>query len=53
MCSNTKLWLKNYNMQPRLGYQRVDKAVPLQAVEALGGEEIQLLHIFYFGTRWG
>jgi hypothetical protein len=29
------------------------KAVPLHAMEALGGEEIELLLILDLGTRWG
>jgi hypothetical protein len=29
------------------------KAVPLHAMEALGGEEVQLLLIHDLGTRWG
>jgi hypothetical protein len=29
------------------------KAVPLHAMEALGGEEVYLLLILDLGTRWG
>jgi hypothetical protein len=29
------------------------KAVPLHAMEALGGEEVYLLLIHDLGTRWG
>jgi hypothetical protein len=29
------------------------KAVPLHAMEALGGEDVQLLLILDLGTRWG
>jgi hypothetical protein len=31
----------------------VKKAVPLHAMVALGGEEVQLLLILDLGTRWG
>jgi hypothetical protein len=29
------------------------KSVPLHAMEALGGDEVQLLLILDLGTRWG
>jgi hypothetical protein len=32
---------------------KASKAVPLYALEALGGEEVQLLLILNLGTRWG
>jgi hypothetical protein len=31
----------------------VKQAVPLHAMEALGGEEVYLLLIHDLGTRWG
>jgi hypothetical protein len=32
---------------------KAGKAVPLHAMEALGGEEVELLLILYLGIRWG
>jgi hypothetical protein len=32
---------------------KAGKAVPLHAMEALGGEEVQLLLILDLGTIWG
>jgi hypothetical protein len=34
-------------------YIYISKAVPLHAMEALGGEEVYLLLILDIGSRWG
>jgi hypothetical protein len=40
---------RKYNREP---FQPKAKAVPLHAMQALGGEEVQLLLILDLGTRW-